>query len=55
MDMTVDLGVSLVIVAADAIVLTIIWIKTFRHVKEASRLGISVGISTTLLRDGESL
>lgn len=39
-----------VLIVADVIVLIVIWTRTSRHVKEASRLGINVNISATLLR-----
>lgn len=51
--MIVNLAGSLASIAADAIVVTVTWIKTSCHIKEASRLGVNVSISATLLRDGE--
>lgn len=51
----VSLASRLSLIAADIIVLAITWIKTFRHVEEASQLGVSVSVSATLLRDGEIL
>lgn len=53
--MLVTLAMRLAVIAADVIVVTITWIRTFHHVKEASRIGVSVRISAILLRDGESI
>ncbi|RDX48635.1 hypothetical protein OH76DRAFT_1556930 [Lentinus brumalis] len=39
-------------VAADAIVITLIWVKTFGIVKVSSRLGVRTPLATLLLRDG---
>ncbi|KAJ3551501.1 hypothetical protein NM688_g4670 [Phlebia brevispora] len=44
----------LAVVVADIIVVIVTWVKTYRHVREASSLGIrgEVSVSATLLRDG---
>ncbi|KAJ3553519.1 hypothetical protein NM688_g3566 [Phlebia brevispora] len=39
-------------IASNAVVLVVTWIKTYSHIREASNLGVRVGISATLLRDG---
>ncbi|KAJ3545074.1 hypothetical protein NM688_g5670 [Phlebia brevispora] len=39
-------------IAADIVVIVITWWKTYRHVKEASAVGINVGFSATLLQYG---
>ncbi len=48
----VALSTRLSLITADLTVLIATWIKTYRHVKQASSLEIRVGISATLLRDG---
>lgn len=50
--LSVTLLTRLSLIVADIIVLIVTWIKTFSLFKEASRLGIHMGISETLLRDG---
>ncbi|KAJ3536879.1 hypothetical protein NM688_g6776 [Phlebia brevispora] len=39
-------------IAADIVVIIITWIKTYRHVKEASSIGVNVSFSATLLQYG---
>ena len=41
------------LVVADVIVIIVSWMKTFRHVKEVSRLRLLTHIGTMLLRDGK--
>lgn len=53
--MIVNLATGLAIIVLDVIVLVVTWIKTFGHVREASRIGVNVSLSAILLRDGESL
>ncbi|KAJ3553603.1 hypothetical protein NM688_g3519 [Phlebia brevispora] len=48
----VDLAAVLCSIAADFIAIMITWIKTYRHVREASSLGISAGFGATLIRYG---
>lgn len=43
--------VSLIVV--DTLMLVLTWNKTYRQWKESRRLGISVSVSTCLLRDGK--
>lgn len=42
------------VTAADVLVVAITWLKTYRHVREASQLGVTVSVSAILLRDGEN-
>ena len=44
-------GISLIV--ADAIVIAVTWLKTYRHVKRASQPGSYVTLSKSLLRDGK--
>ncbi|KAJ3556414.1 hypothetical protein NM688_g2043 [Phlebia brevispora] len=39
-------------IAADVIAITITWIKTYRHVREAASIGVNASLSATLLRYG---
>ncbi|KAJ3553605.1 hypothetical protein NM688_g3517 [Phlebia brevispora] len=39
-------------IAVDVIAIVTTWIKTHHHVREASAIGINVGVSSTLLRHG---
>ncbi|EKM57661.1 uncharacterized protein PHACADRAFT_206542 [Phanerochaete carnosa HHB-10118-sp] len=40
------------LILADAIVLTLTWIRTFRHWRNARRVNVGVSLTTCLLRDG---
>ena len=55
MGTTVSIIARLTVIGADAIVVVFTWIRTFRHIKEASHLRVEVSISVVLLRDGEFL
>ncbi|KAJ3556220.1 hypothetical protein NM688_g2149 [Phlebia brevispora] len=46
------LGTRIPLIAADAIVIVVTWIKTVRHAKHASFLQMSISLSEILLRDG---
>ena len=48
---TVILPLSLTF--SDLIVLVVTWLKTFRHVKQAYKVGMRASLSTLLLRDGK--
>ncbi|KAJ3528471.1 hypothetical protein NM688_g7995 [Phlebia brevispora] len=48
----VTLASSLCMIASDAIAIIVTWTKTYRHVREASSAGISIGFGATLLRYG---
>ena len=50
-----SIAARLAVIVVDAIVVAVTWKKTFRHARQASQLGIHVGLSATLLRDGEHL
>ena len=39
-------------IVADAIVLVVTLMKTFRHTQHAAQIGVKMNISATLLRDG---
>ena len=52
MRMTVVLCTRLSLIIADLLVIVLTWVKTYRHVRQASSLQMRVGISATLLRDG---
>lgn len=41
------------LITADVIVIVVTWIKTARQTREAALLGVGVGVSATLLRDGK--
>ena len=41
-------------VAADIIVLIVTWMATFKHTRDAIRVGTSAKLSKTLLRDGKA-
>lgn len=48
-----NLTAGMAAIAADTIVVAVTWIRTARHIREASQLGIRVSVSATLLRDGK--
>ncbi|KAJ3545710.1 hypothetical protein NM688_g5595 [Phlebia brevispora] len=50
--LTANLASVLCTIAADVIVIAVTWIKIYRHVRQASSAGISVGFSTTFLKYG---
>ncbi|KAJ3553445.1 hypothetical protein NM688_g3610 [Phlebia brevispora] len=49
-----SLAMALCTITADIIAIAITWIKTYRHVREASSVGIRVGFGATLLQYGTS-
>lgn len=51
--MIVNLAACLSVIMADGIAVVLTWIKTCRHLREASQMGIQMSVSATLLRDGE--
>ncbi|KAJ3526724.1 hypothetical protein NM688_g8225 [Phlebia brevispora] len=50
--LTVTLAATLSTIVADVIAITITWIKTYRHVREASSIGADAGFGAALLRYG---
>lgn len=48
----VTLSSRLSIIIADVLVIAVTWHRTFRHVREATRLGIRTSISSVMLKDG---
>ncbi|KAJ3535303.1 hypothetical protein NM688_g6998 [Phlebia brevispora] len=53
--LTATLAGTLSAIVADVIAISITWIKTYRHVREASSVGADVGLSAALLRYGKML
>ncbi|KAJ3558959.1 hypothetical protein NM688_g623 [Phlebia brevispora] len=52
MPLKVALTILVIAVAVDIVVIVVTWIKTYRHVKQAASVGVSAGLSRTLLRYG---
>ncbi|KAJ3547685.1 hypothetical protein NM688_g5375 [Phlebia brevispora] len=50
--LTATLAAVLSMIVADIIAIATTWIKMYRHVQEASSIGVKVGLSAALLRDG---
>lgn len=51
--LAVELFTRLSLIAADVVVLAATWIRTYRHIREASRLSLRVNLSEIFLVDGE--
>ncbi|KAJ3532388.1 hypothetical protein NM688_g7430 [Phlebia brevispora] len=49
---SVSLGARISLILADLTVIVLTWFKTFHHTRAAARIGATVSLSGTLLRDG---
>lgn len=52
LDLKLTRATRLCVISADALVIFLIWIKTYRLSKQTRSLGMSMGVSAMLMRDG---